>query len=262
VVVLHATPAGAEDRPDPLNDTWQLSLGMYVVDADTDVTLDGKAGEQGTKVDWDRTFGGGTLTRFRFDAQWRFAERHKLQAMWFNSSRSKTRTLQEDIEWGGETYPVGATVKGNLDYDIYQLDYEYAFLRRETYEVSASIGAYYADWQASLEANVTDSNVSDQIKGDASLAVPLPVLGLRGVWALPYDLSLDVSGQWFYLSVDQYSGNLQDYRATLTWQPKKWLGLGIGYDWFSASGDVDQSDFRGSLDWTFNGLMAYYSVSF
>lgn len=260
----HATPAAAGDAPDPLNDPWTISLGMYLVEASTDVTLDGTAGEQGTKVDWNKAFGGGSQSRIRLDAQWRFAERHKLQAMLFSSSHSNSRTLDEEVDWGGETYPIGAKVKGSLDYDIYLLDYEYAFMRRDTYEVSASIGAYYANWQASLDATLEDPDSSEEFRqrGDASLDVPLPVLGLRGQWALPHNLSLDVSGQWFYLSIDQYSGNLQDYRATLTWQPKKWLGVGVGYDWFGAHGDVDQSNFHGELDWTFNGPMLFYNASF
>jgi len=59
-----------------------------------------------------------------------------------------------------------------------------------------------------------------------------------------------------------YDGDLQNYRATLTWQPRKWLGLGIGYDWFSADLDVDATKFDGNANWTFSGPMAYYSVSF
>lgn len=257
-------PARAEDRPDPLNDPWMFSFGMYAVDASTDVSLDGSAGERGTKINWEDTFGGGTLTRFRVDAQWRFAERHKLQAMWFSSSRSDTTTLERDIDWGGDTYPVDAKVKGQLDYDIYLLTYEYGFMRRPTYELSASIGAYYASWDAQLSADFQAPGDPQSVKhhGDANLSAPLPVLGLHGEWVLPYDFSIDVSGRWFYLSVNQYSGNLQDYVMTLTWQPRAWLGLGVGYDWFMAHGDVDQSDFRGSLDWNFDGLMLFYRASF
>lgn len=261
---LLATPALGDDKPDPLNDTWEMSLGAYAVQADTNVRLDGKAGDRGTKVDWEKTFGGGTLTRFRVDAQWRFAERHKLQAMWFDSSRSNTKTIDREIEWDGETYPIGAKINGTINYDVYLLDYEYSYFRRDTYELSASIGAYYAKWDAELSGTFTDPGNSQDVKhkGDANLGAPLPVLGLRGLWVLPYDLSLDVFGQWFYLSVDQYSGSLQNYQAKLTWQPKPWLGLGVGYDWFAAHGDVDQSKFHGSLDWSFDGLMLFYSFSF
>jgi hypothetical protein len=254
----------ADGAPDPLNDPFFVSLGTYLVNTDTTVRLDGTTQNSGTRVDWDRTFGDATATQFRVDAMWRFAERHKLRALWFNTSRSSSRTIDEEIDWGGETFPVNTRVKGDVNWDIYQLAYEYSFLRRDTYELSASIGAYYATFDSTLSATITNPGGTTQrnAKGDASVDLPLPVLGLRGLWALPYDLSLDVSGQWFSASIGEYSGNLQDYRATLTWQPKTWLGIGLGYDWFQAHGDVDASAFKGNLDWTFQGPMIYYSFLF
>jgi hypothetical protein len=261
---LLVASAARADAPDVLNDPFVFSLGTYVVNADTTVQLDGKTQGTGTKVDWDRTFGAGSSTRFRVDAQWRFAERHKLRALWFSTSRSNSRTIDEEIEWGDETFPVDAKVKGDISYDIYQLAYEYAFWRRDTYEISGSIGAYYAQFDASLSATIDNpGGTTDlEIRSDGSVDLPLPVIGLRGQWVLPYDLSLDVSGQFFSLSIDEYDGNLQDYRLTLTWQPKAWLGVGIGYDWFEANGSVDKDDFKGDLDWRFNGPMVYYSASF
>lgn len=262
--LLPASAAWSAEAGHPLDDSFYVSLGTYIMSQDTTVRLDGKDGETGTSVDWDRTFADGTLTRFRLDAQWRFAERHKLRALWFNSERSDSRTIDEEVEWGGETFPVDARVKGDISYDIYQLAYEYAFLRRESYELSASVGAYYAEFEASLSATITnpDGTTQRNARGSASADLPLPVIGLRGQWVFPHDLSLDVSGQWFSLSIDQYSGNLQDYRATLTWQPRRWLGIGVGYDWFQAHGDVDDRNFEGNLDWTFQGPMIYYSASF
>lgn len=259
-----SVPVFAGEVPSPLDARFALSFGTYLVDSDTDVTLDGKLREAGTPIDWERTFGDGSLTRFRFDGQWRFAERHKMRALWFNSSRSNSRTIDQEIDWGGETFPVNAKVKGDLDYDIYELAYEYAFWRRETFELSASIGAYYASFDLSLSATVNDPGAGGQreVRSDGSLDAPLPALGLRGQWVLPYDLSLDVSGQWFTVSIDDYSGDLQNYRATLTWQPRTWLGIGLGYDWFSANVDADKERFRGTLDWTFRGPMIYYSAAF
>ena len=261
LIPIHAMGDGA---PDPLNDTFFVSLGTYLVNTDTTVRLNGTTQNSGTEVDWDRTFGDATATQFRVDAMWRFAERHKLRALWFNTSRSKSATIDEEINWDGETFPVDSRVKGDINWDIYEVAYEYSFVRHDDYELSASIGAYYAAFDSSLSATITNPGGTTQrnARRDASVDLPLPVLGLRGLWALPYGLSLDVSGQWFSATIGDYSGNLQDYRATLTWQPQTWLGIGLGYDWFQAHGDVDASDFEGNLDWTFQGPMIYYSVLF
>jgi hypothetical protein len=90
----------------------------------------------------------------------------------------------------------------------------------------------------------------------------LPVLGLRGTWLLSHTFSIDASGQFFALTYGDFDGNLQDYRIPLNWQPKSWLGLGIGYDRFSFNVNVDSSNFRGKMDWSYQGPMIFYSTSF
>ena len=96
----------------------------------------------------------------------------------------------------------------------------------------------------------------------ASVAAPLPVIGLRGIWDLSNDFWLDVTAQYFALSIDDIDGSLQDYRVLVTWQPRKWLGVGLGYNRFTLDVDVDKDDFNGSLDWTYSGPMIFYSASF
>jgi hypothetical protein len=266
-VCLPCAAAISADKANVLEDSFFLSLGTYLVDTDTDLRLDGDAGEAGTPINWNKTFGEGSLTRARVDAQWRFGDsrRHKLRALWFTSDRSDSRTIDREIDFGGEVFPISTKVKGDLEYQIYELSYEYAFLRHDTYELSASIGAYYVGLDSKLSATIStpDGGTTErQVSRDGSFDVPLPVLGLRGQWVFPYDLSLDVAGQYFTAAIDQYDGDLQNYRATLTWQPNRWLGLGVGYDWFSADLDVDSNKFKGTADWTFSGPMVYYSVSF
>jgi hypothetical protein len=267
VGVLALTPLAAlgDDAPDLLTEPFSFSLGTYILDSDTDVSLDGEVSE-GSEVDWDNTFGGGDVTRFRVDGYWRFgdSDRHKVRALWFNYSRSKSKVLDEEIIWDDDVYPVDAKVNGELTFDIYELAYEYSFLHRDNFEVAANVGLHYANFSATLSAKAENSNgtLDEDLRREGSVGAPLPVIGLRALWRLPYDLWIDASGQFFALSIDEYDGNLQDYKVALTWQPKKWLGVGIGYDRFSVDVDVDKERFSGSLDWTYSGPMIFYSAAF
>ena len=130
--------------------------------------------------------------------------------------------------------------------------------------MAGSIGLHYTDMSASLRARAESSGgaLDEDISNSASVAAPLPVIGLRGIWDLSHNFWLDASAQFFALSIDEYDGNLQDYRVLVTWQPKKWLGIGLGYNRFSVDVDVDKNDFNGSLDWTYSGPMIFYSASF
>jgi hypothetical protein len=55
---------------------------------------------------------------------------------------------------------------------------------------------------------------------------------------------------------------VQDYRIVVAWQPKPWLGIGIGYNQFGVDIDVDADRFNGSLDWKYKGPMLFYSAVF
>jgi hypothetical protein len=263
VLVAFSPAAFADEAPNLLTDSFSLALGTFIVGTDTRVRLDGKTGE-GDRVNWENTFGSGDVTRFRLDGSWRFADRHQLRFLWFNAGRSDQAKLEEDIEWGGETFPVTAKVKGEFDFDIYELAYEYAFLRRDSYELTGTIGLHYTGLSLALSAKASASGgtLEGNLRKEGSVGAPLPVIGLRGLWSLPHDLWLNVTAQYFALSIDEYDGNLQDYKLMLTWQPKKWLGFGIGYNRFAVDVDVDSTDFTGSLDWTYDGPMIQYSMAF
>jgi hypothetical protein len=258
--------AFCEDAPDVLTDSFSIQLGTFLVAQDTTIRFDGSAGEQGTPIDLNRTIGKGDQSRIRLDAFWRFgdSQRHKVRAMVFDYSRNTSRTISEEIDYGGVIYPIDAKVDFRNSFSIYELAYEYSFLRRENYELSASFGVHYANFKLRLSATETDPETSEivRLSSEGSVGAPLPVFGLRGTWALPHDLSIDASGQFFALSIDQYDGNLQDYRALLNWQPKKWLGVGIGYDYFKVDVTVNGDKFDGQMNWTYHGPMIFYSASF
>ncbi len=179
-------------------------------------------------IDWEKNFGDGDVNRFRFDGFWRFADRHKLRALVFSSSRSASRTFDDDIEWGGETFQANATIEGEIKFSIYELAYEYAFMRRENYEVAASLGLHYARLRCNAGRGTRQRRVlagpRRRIKKSGSVGAPLPVFGLRGTWLLSQTFSIDVSGQYFSLNYGDFDGNIQDYRALVNWQPKSWLG--------------------------------------
>lgn len=262
VALLMAAP-GAMAEPDFLSDRFQISLGSFVLNNDVSVRLNGET-EVGTNVDWERTVGDADTTRFRIDGQWRFAERHKVRFLWFNYSIDGSRVVEEEIDWGGETIPINARVDGESSFDVYELAYEYAFLRRDKYELAANIGLHYADLSLRLAArvDVNGDELERSVDEEATLAAPMPVIGLRGTWQLPHDFWLDASVQYFALSYQNYDGDLMDWRVGITWQPSKWVGIGLGYDRFNVNVDVEKESFNGSLDWTYQGPMIYYNVVF
>lgn len=210
-VVFGFSAHAADDSPSIMEAPFLLSLGTFVLDSDTNIQFDGDT-SVGTPIDWEDTFGGGDQSRFRVDGHWRFGDtgRHKMRFMWFNASRSNSTTIDEEIDYGGTVFPVDAKVSSDLNFDIYQLAYEYSFLRRETYELAGSIGLHYASLSASLsaKAETSNGNLDVDVSREGSVDAPLPVIGLRGLWALPHNFFVDAGAQFFALSIDEYDGNV------------------------------------------------------
>jgi hypothetical protein len=261
--LLLGSSAHADEAPRPLNDRFQVSVGTYLVTSEPIVQLNGET-EQGDRLYWDKRFGRLDANRIRLEAQWRFADRHKLRAIAFSLSRERNDVLHEDIHWGDATYPVDAEVRAEFSFEVVEIAYEYAFRRGERYELCASMGIHYTRLDASLEATAEASNgtLSEDLSGAGRVHAPLPVIGLSGTWSLSHDLWLEASAQFFALSVEEYDGYLERYGASLSWQPRSWLGIGVGYNLFAVDVEVANNGFNGALDWRYGGPMLFYRASF
>ena len=264
-LALSSPAVMADEDPNLLTDTFQVALGTFVITSEPTIQLKGDT-SNGDRVDFDEALGGGDSQRIRLDSFWRFGDsgRHKVKAIAFDMSRSNSRTFDRDIEWGGDIYPATAKVSSEFSFTVIEAAYEYAFLKRDRYELDGSIGLHYTMLDSSLKAKAESSGgtLTRDISNSGSVDLPLPVIGLRGIWDLTHNFWLDATAQYFALSIDEYDGNLQDYRVLVTWQPKKWLGVGFGYNRFKVDVDVEKDKFNGSLDWTYSGPMLFYSASF
>jgi len=96
----------------------------------------------------------------------------------------------------------------------------------------------------------------------SSLPAPLPVIGLRWGWVLHPDWYLDVQGQVFKVKVGEYDGRWSDLRAGVTWMFHRNIGLGLGYNRFTTTLDVEKNDFDGRLKTGYSGLQAYLTGTF
>ena len=226
----------------PVSKNVSIELGSFLVDTETTVRLDGTTREIGTEVNFGDEFGFKDQNRFRVDGYWRFLDRHKVRFLYFNSSLSSTRNVSRDIEFGDVTFPLNTSVKGGIDIDIIEVAYEYSFIHRETFELSGSFGLHNISITASLKAsassNVGAGGIARDSESKAEGDGPLPVIGLRGIWALSDHFYFDGQAQFFAIKVDDYDGSLSDYKLSFVWQPLRNLGVGVGYNDFTTRLDV------------------------
>jgi hypothetical protein len=270
LAVALAGPAEAQSSPAQalLDESVVGNLGIFVIDTSLKAGLNG-ASTNNPEVDFDHDFGrADNATRVRADAIWRITPTQHMRFMYFNNTIDKTRTLDQQIMWGDNTYDVGASVEMKTRLSITEVAYEYAFLRNPNYELAASVGVHYTSVHINLSGNATstdsEGNVT-QVSGATSsngLSAPLPVIGLRGGWAVSEHWYLSALGQYFKASIDGYDGHVTDLGANATWMYNPHFGLGIGYNRFTTSVSVNRASFDGHVSVGYSGVQVFLTGAF
>lgn len=259
LLALSATSAAHAENLDPLNDRFSLSVGAFFLTTNTTVRVDG-SGLEGTPINLEHTLGISNSSSFRLDGYWRFAERHKIRLMYFDENRSASHTINQDIVFNGQTFPVNTQLSARLDTTVVEAAYEYAFLRGDNYELAGSAGLHNLVFKLSLGAVGTNTNVSQSARADVN--GPLPVFGLHYVWRFAPHWNLDAMAQVFALKFNQFDGNLQDYTASVIYMPWNNFGFGAGWNEFVTHVNVDSSSYSGNLYWRYGGARLFFRLAY
>ena len=231
-----------------------LSVGTFITESDAEFRLDGSAG-RGTGLKLDRDLNvDEQVTTYRFDGFWRFFPRHRLDFSIYDLSRDGTRTLSKTISFGDRTFTIGAQVNSEFDLTVYKLGYSYSFVQNETFDIGASLGVFVMDIGASISAPRLG-----QVEAQDVIA-PLPVFGLRGAYAIAPKWFLRGGVQLFAIEYDEYSGHLLDALVAIDYDVFSWAGVGVGINYVDLGVEVEKSNFTGSADYSYGGVMLYAKV--
>jgi hypothetical protein len=254
LVALYGAPqfALAEDLE---GDRFSLSLGVFVTDRDTDTQLDGTT--TGSDINFEKDLGlDSSDSVFRLDGSYRFNERHRLDFSVFDLSRSASRAIDRDIQWGDSLYTVNTVVDADVDLKIYKAAYTYAFMRRDKGYLGLTAGLYVADTRSSI----TEQSLGQATIGD--ITAPLPVIGLRGEYALSDRWSFRASSEFFALEYNDVDGSLIDLYAGIDYSVLDNISLGIGVNSVSIDVDASKTSFAGSIDWQYVGGLVFLKFNF
>jgi hypothetical protein len=251
-----------------LDNSWVFNVGAFVLGTDVKARLNGQA-TNNPEVDFDKTFGKATdATRARLDALWRINPKHHLRFLYFDNRQTREKVLANDTAWGDYVFKAGSNAKAERSIKVYELAYEYAFMREPTYEVAGTLGAHVMDISLKLSgtADVLDANGNVTSTGlhseSGDVTAPLPVIGIRAGWVVAPQWYVDAQAQLFRVSVSGVDGNWSDVRVGATWMFTKNLGLGLAYNRFSTRVDVGKTNFDGAMKLGYSGVQAYLTGTF
>lgn len=250
----------AEDKEqkDYSKEPWEraaLYVGAFFIDANSDLSL----GIQGTglpkvTIDGEEVLGlDENFTVFRADAFWRITRRNRVDFTYYRMDRDGRTSIGDNIPG----FPVGDRVKTDFDMSILRGSYAWSFFKNEHFDLGIAGGLY----GLAVDYKMRSENSGNLQETD--FAVPLPVIGLRGNFALTSKWFIRQSFDYFYVNIGDYEGQLIDFAVALEWNALKYLGLGVGYNFVGMNLNYDGSDdFLDEIDMSYGGFQLFGKIYF
>jgi hypothetical protein len=205
----------------------------------------------GNKIDFENDLNlDEEVFSYRIDAKWRFFDRHALNFSFYDLSRDATTLLDKDITIDDKTFLLGTLIASEWEHKVYAASYTWSFLQTNTYEVGLNIGAHITR----LKFQAKGLGPLGQTAGIEGVTVPLPLLGLTGGYAFTPKLVLRSNVGVFALKIADFKGSLVNFDLDLEYNAWKYVGFGIGYNFFRMNLDVEADKFHGSATYRYNGF--------
>jgi hypothetical protein len=238
-----------------LTDKFYLGAGAFFPKTTTSAQLTTRTGV-GVNVDFEDTLGMQTAKTVPAGfARWRFGERWRLEAEYFQLNRSGSKVLDRDIQWGENVYPVNTSVQSKFDFSDLRVSVGYSFFRTRDKEFGVGLGLHVAAYDVALSANAIGDEQQD-------VTAPLPVLSVYGQVALTDRWAVSGRLDRFSLSYESYDGSLTGMGLDLVYQPFRHVGFGLGYRSLFISLDADDDGRTMKMKQTFQGPMLFMTASF
>ncbi len=232
-----------------------LRAGAVLMDIDSSFRVDSRSLGKGTTVDGENDLGLDDNDHvFRAELTWRFARRHRLNVGYFDLSRDAGTVTSEPLRIGNVTFPPGIEALTDFDLRLADLSYAYSLIQNERLELSPLIGVFAFDWEVRVRSRTPDLQ---EREGET---FPLPTIGMRGTYRLTPSWRLRAGAQFFYVSYDDYEGDMYDLDAALEWSLWRNLSLGGGYSRIEF--DIENKSASGGRgEYEYDGLWLYLAVT-
>jgi len=177
---------------------------------------------------------------------------HLLSFSYYRADYDGRNTLNQDVNFGGETFTAGDRIESSLEYGVYDLIYRYNVVDVENVLAGFSLGLVgrvkLFDLEAEIESQTTPLSESEDY------TVPVPLLGLNfhlGILADVLEARILATGMGYW------DGHMVDAQAELSLTPIPFVDIHGGYRTFFVG--VDANDLE--LDYDTSGFYLGITVS-
>ena len=237
-------------------DRWTLRLGGYVTGLDTQVRLDSPTGEEGTTVSLEDDLGFSNSESIpRLNLSVILGKRHEITVGWYKTDRDSRTTLNFELEWGDEVFPIDTDIAGFYKTEFWTLGYTYYFYTSEKTALGVTGGLVLSTLSAGIGIDVLGQDIN--LEEDLSTDVPVPQLGFSGSTYLGMGFVFTGGIGYIAFNLDDWEGDVVG--AQLAFEHRTWrnFGFGVGYSYSAYDVDANDATFLGNYQYTIGGLEIY-----
>jgi hypothetical protein len=244
-----------------LTDKFYFAVGAFTPKTSTSASLESSNLGAGASIDFERALGMETQKMVPDAAfRWRFGDRWRLEAEYFELRRTGDKVIGQDITWNGITFLTGTQIQSKFNFSDIRTSVGYSFFKTKDKEVGVSFGFHVASYDVGLQA-VTGAAAAagDQAK---KILAPLPVLSAYGQFALTDEWAVGARLDRFAMTYDNYNGNVTSIGADVNYQPFRHVGFGLAYRSLFIVLKANGPDYAAEFNQTFQGPLLYMNASF
>jgi hypothetical protein len=190
------------------------------------------------------------------DFMFRLRDRNKVRVGYFETKRSGSQVLANDVVFGNQTFPAGELAQTSFDLEQFNITYTYSFIRNDRFEVGSGLALYF------LQLDVIGQVPAKNLRQEVTTGTPFP--------ALPLDLTWCISSRWAataqaaYLKVNTHDlgGWYLDTRADIQYRWVPNFAVGAGYASIRTDLTHRNGSFPGVVNMTIKGPQVFVRFSF
>jgi len=223
-----------------LEPRFEFRLGALSSTTDTKIIRDAANGEPGDEIDLEDVLGvSGRETIPQIDTFFRVTDFHRFELGYFELLRRSSKTLEQDINFGDETFVAGTDVGIGVTSKVFRFAYSYSLMHDLQKELGVTAGLSHTRFETSITADSTQQ--FERIRANALV----PTIGVFGSVAIgsKWRLSADINA--FVLDFDRYEGYTGYMNVGLDRRFSDHIRAGIGYSFYGIRLEAKNPDLRG-----------------